>query len=258
MSDGKKVALSIAAHPDDAEFLCVGTMALLKEKGYEIHIATVGNGDCGTEEYSKEEIARIRKQEAINAAKVLDGTYHCLECGDVFIMYDRETIIKTIELIRRVRPTIVFANSPGDYMVDHTTTSKLAMNGCFCCGMPNIQTPGVEPYNVVPYLYYMDPIEGKDILGEKVMPSTVVDITEVIDTKEKMLCCHESQRNWLMSHHGIDEYILSMKRFAQYRGKEIQADYAEGFRQHLGHGYPQDNILKSILGNLVHKTKGEK
>ena len=42
-----------------------------------------------------------------------------------------------------------------------------------------------------------------------------------------------------------------MKRFSEQRGKEINTGYAEGFRQHLGHGYPHDNILKTILGDLV-------
>ena len=66
-----------------------------------------------------------------------------------------------------------------------------------------------------------------------------------------MLCCHASQRNWLMTHHGIDEYVLSMKRFAGERGKLAGCEYAEGFRQHLGHGYPQDNILKRELEDSV-------
>ena len=253
MGQEKKIALSITAHPDDAEFLCVGTMALLKERGYEIHIATVANGDCGTEEYPKEQIARIRKQEAVKAAKVLDGTYHCLESGDIFVMYDRETIIKTIELIRKVKPTIVLANSPQDYIVDHTTSSKLAMTGCFCCGMPNIETAGVELYNVVPYLYYLDPVEGKDIFGKNIQPSMAVDITGTIDIKEKMLCCHESQRNWLLAHHGMDKYTVSMKEFSAARGELIGCDFAEGFRQHLGHAFSKDNILKAELGELVHK-----
>jgi len=68
--------------------------------------------------------------------------------------------------------------------------------------------------------------------------------------KEKMLSCHESQRNWLLKHHKVDEYILSMKRFAELRGKEINKRYAEGFRQHRGHGYPGDNILKELLGSF--------
>ena len=51
-----KIALSIGAHPDDAEFMCAGTLALLHERGWEIHIATMTPGDCGTVQYSREEI----------------------------------------------------------------------------------------------------------------------------------------------------------------------------------------------------------
>jgi predicted secreted protein len=74
----------------------------------------------------------------------------------------------------------------------------------------------------------------------------------VAETKEKMLCCHESQRHWLMTHHGMDEYVNMMKASDQKRGQQIRSHFAEGFRQHLGHAYPHDNILKAELGNLVH------
>jgi hypothetical protein len=104
----------------------------------------------------------------------------------------------------------------------------------------------------MPALYYADALEGKDKLGAAVIPSVVMDITSTIEIKEKMLCCHASQREWLQSHHGMDEYVLSMKRFARQRGKQIGVEFAEGFRQHLGHGYPQDNILKTALGDVVY------
>jgi hypothetical protein len=107
------------------------------------------------------------------------------------------------------------------------------------------------PFEPVPYLYYCDPMEGKDKLGNPVQPSMYVDISGCIRIKEDMLACHESQRNWLLEHHKMDEYILSMKRFAEHRGKEAGTRYAEGFRQHLGHGYPQDNMLKKTLDKLV-------
>ena len=55
-------ALAILAHPDDAEFLCAGTLVRLrKEKGWTIHIATMTPGDCGSAEHNPEEIARIRR-----------------------------------------------------------------------------------------------------------------------------------------------------------------------------------------------------
>lgn len=249
----RKVVLALSAHPDDAEFMCAGTMALLHQMGWEVHIGTMTPGDCGSAEYNREEISRIRRAEAAKSASILDGTYHCLECDDVFIMYDRETLLKAIKLMREVVPAIVFAPSPSDYMIDHETTSRIAQTACFACGMPNIEIEGVEPFEPVPYLYYVDPVEGVDKLGLPIRPSIFVDISSVMDTKEEMLCCHESQRNWLLVHHGMDEYILSMKRFSQLRGREIGNSFAEGFRQHLGHGYPHDNILKSILGGLVYR-----
>ncbi len=248
---GKSV-LSLGAHPDDAEFFCAGTLALLRKKGWQIHIATMTPGDCGTVQYSREEISRIRRAEAAKAASLLDGSYHCLECGDIFILYDRPSLLKAIELLRRVRPTIVFTTSPSDYMVDHEMASKIAQTACFACGVVNVETAGAEPFEPIPYLYYMDPAEHKDKFGKQVEPSTIVDITSVIDIKEEMLCCHESQRHWLMTHHGMDEYVNMMKTSDRKRGRQINSEYAEGFRQHLGHAYPQDNILKAELGDLVH------
>jgi LmbE family N-acetylglucosaminyl deacetylase len=250
-----KVVLGFGAHPDDAEFMYAGTLALLHERGWEVHISTMTPGDGGTVEYSREEISRIRKGEAARAAALLDGTYHCLECDDIFIMYDRPTLLKAIELVRKVRPTIVLTLSPSDYMVDHETAGKLAQTACFACGVVNIETPGAEPFEPVPHLYYGDAVEGKDKFGAQIRPSTVVDITAAMDVKEKMLCCHESQRNWLLKHHGIDEYVDAMKALGTERGAEIGSAFGEGFRQHLGHAYPQDNILKDELGDLVHLSK---
>jgi len=248
----QKTALCIGAHPDDAEFLCAGTLALLHQRGWQIHIATMTPGDCGTVEYSREEISRIRKGEAAKAVALLDGTYHCLECDDSLILYDRETLLKTVKLMRQVRPKLVFAMSPSDYMVDHEMASKLVRSACFSCGIVNLETPGAEAFEPTPYLYYNDSMEGKDILGNPQPPTTIVDISSVIETKEKMLCCHESQRNWLMAHHGMDEYVEQMKVFGRERGGLIGVEFAEGFRQHLGHAYPQDNLLKAELGDQVH------
>ena len=250
--DKSKAVLSLQAHPDDAEFTCAGTLALLHKQGWDVHIATMTPGDCGTAEYDREEISRIRRSEADDSVQILDGTYHCLESGDVFIMYDRQTLLKTIGLLRKVRPAIVFAPSPEDYMIDHEQTARIVQTACFACGMRNIETPGEEPFEPIPYLYYVDPVEGKDKYGKEINPGIYIDISSVIEIKKKMLGSHESQRNWLMEHHGMDEYVQSMTRFAQFRGGQVNTIYAEGFRQHLGHSFPQDNILKSVLDKLVH------
>jgi LmbE family N-acetylglucosaminyl deacetylase len=246
-----KTVLSFLCHPDDTEFMTAGTLALLKDAGWDIVIATMTPGDCGSNEYNRKDISRIRKAESAKAASILDGQYICNELEDVFVMYDKPSLLRTIEIIRRVRPAIVFTSSPQDYFVDHDNTSSLVRTACFACGIPNVETPGVQAYGFVPYLYYADPVGECDIYGSPIKPSIYVDISSKIETKEKMLSCHESQRNWLLAHHGIDEYIISMKRTAQKRGKEAGCEYAEGFRQHLGHAYPSNNILKEILKNLV-------
>jgi LmbE family N-acetylglucosaminyl deacetylase len=245
-----RIALGIFAHPDDAEFVCAGTLSLLKRAGWTIHIATMAPGDKGSAEYTRLEISKIRKAEAEKSVLLLEGTYHCLEFDDVYILYERETINRTTALIREVRPDIVFTSSPADYMVDHEMTARIVQTACFAAGIKNMDVEE-HPFEPVPYLYYSDPMEGMDIFGKPVEPSIYVDISTEMEMKGKMLACHESQRNWLLAHHKMDEYILSMKRFAEKRGKEINTRYAEGFRQHLGHGYPRNNLLKEQLGTLV-------
>jgi LmbE family N-acetylglucosaminyl deacetylase len=246
----EKIVLGLFAHPDDAEIVCAGTLSLFKKLGWSVHIATMTPGDKGSATLTKEDIAKTRKEEATNSAKLLDATYHCLECDDVYIIYGRETINKATALLRNVRPTIVFTSSPSDYMIDHEMTSLIAQTACFSAGIKNMDV-AEDIFGFIPYLYYSDPLEGKDKFGNPIEATNYVDITSVMQIKEDMLISHASQRNWLLMHHKMDEYILSMKRFGEQRGGEINTKYAEGFRQHLGHSYPQNNILKEILGDLV-------
>ncbi len=250
----ENIVLAVGAHPDDVELLCAGTLALLQAQGWHVEIATMTPGDCGSATLAREEISSIRRKEAAASAALLDGTYHCLECDDIFIAYDRPTLLKVIELVRRVKPKLVFTMSPEDYMVDHEVTSALVRTACFSAGMSNIRTAGNEPFQGIPYLYYGDPMEGKDILGKAVHATTIVEITGTMATKERMFQCHESQLSWLSSHHGVSEAVETMRALATMRGKTAGVRYAEGFRQHLGHAFPQDNILKDALRGLVHHS----
>lgn len=246
--------LAIFAHPDDAEIMCAGTLALLKKKGLEINIATMTGGDKGSATLSRDEISRIRKTEGVVSASLIRGAYYCLGFQDIYLFYNSETINRTVELIRNVKPSIVFTASPSDYMVDHEMTSRIVQTACFCAGIKNMEAGG-EPLGYVPHLYYTDAMDAKDILGRRIDPGFYIDISDAMDIKEKMLASHKSQRDWLLKHHKIDEYIISMKRFGEMRGSEVNKKYAEGYRQHLGHGYPQDNILEELLASYLIKTK---
>ena len=244
----KNIALAIMSHPDDVEFLCAGTLALLSQMGWEIHIATMTAGDKGSKVLTPAEISQIRRREGRKAATVIGATYHCLEVEDVFILYDKPNILRVTKLVRQVRPNLVLTMSPECYMIDHEITARLVQTACFSAGMVNMIIEGVESFDHVPALYYADALEGKDRYGKEVIPSMIVDISSVIDIKEEMLKCHDSQRAWLQAHHGMDEYIASMRRFGDQRGRQIGVAYGEGFRQHLGHAFPQENLLLKTLG----------
>src|SRR4051812_2480545 len=194
------------------------------------------------------DISSVRTQEAAAAAKMIDASYHCLDERDGLVVYDKPSIQKTVDLFRRVAPSLVFTHASRDYMMDHEQASMLARGASFIYGAPNISTHPRHPESRVPYLYYCDPVEGLDPLGHPVTPTTFVDVTKQMETKSKMLACHASQREWLRAHHGMDEYIESMKRRGESRGNEIGVKYAEAFVQHRGHPYPHDDFLQDQFG----------
>ena len=243
----RKVALTFLAHPDDAEILCAGTLIRLKDAGWEIHIATATPGDCGAMDQNRWDISSIRTKEAQASAKLIGATYHCIDERDGMVVYDKPTIQKTVDLFRRIAPSLVFAHAPRDYMLDHEQASMLARGASFIYGAPNISTHPLREGSAVPHLYYCDPVEAIDPLGNPVTPTTLIDITNHMDLKTKMLAAHASQREWLRAHHGMDEYIDAMKRHNEDRGKLAKLKYAEAFTQHRGHAYPRNDFLKELF-----------
>ncbi len=247
----KKAVLSILAHPDDAEFLCAGTLIRLRrEKGWEVHIASMTPGDCGAVDRPPEEISAVRRSEGDRAAQLIGATYHCMEERDLLIFYNERPLERVTRLLRAVQPTIVLTHSPSDYMLDHEVTSTIVRAASFAAPAPNfLADRGHAPaLHQIPYLYYCDPIEGKNPLGQDVEPQFCIDISSVIAEKEAMLASHASQREWLLRHHGMDQYLKAMRDWCGRRGEQMGVAYAEGFRQHLGHSYPQNNLLRELLG----------
>jgi LmbE family N-acetylglucosaminyl deacetylase len=248
-ANDRQVVLSFLAHPDDAEILCGGTLIRLRDAGYEVHIATATPGDCGSATLPADEIARIRRGEGQAAAAFIGATYHCLESRDVQVFFDAATTRKAIDLFRRINPTLVLTHPREDYMMDHEQVHLLARAAAFAFAIPNASSLPLPPHSRLPHLYYVDPLEGLNpYTGALVKPTTLVDISGVIDRKADMLAKHVSQREWLRAHHGMDEYIDAMKRHGQLRGKDAGVNYAEAFRLHLGHAFPHDDVLASRLG----------
>src|SRR5262249_13669352 len=106
------VVLAALAHPDHAEFLCAGTLVrLARGHGWQVHLATQTPGDGGSAEHTAEEIARIRRGEGAAAAARLGGAYHCVEERDLVVCYNESALVRVTELLRRVRPRVVFTHS---------------------------------------------------------------------------------------------------------------------------------------------------
>ena len=251
MTDSKirRVALTLLAHPDDAEMQCAGTLIQLADAGWEVHIATVAAGDCGSTTLAREEIAAIRYREGVAAAAKIGATYHCLGEPDVQVVFDKPTNRKAIDLLRRVAPSLVITHPRRDYMLDHEQTHLLARSAAFSYPIPNASTVPLVPGSSIPWLYYCSPVENRDPYTRELWrPTSYIDITRQIERKIEMLACHASQRDWLRAHHGMDEYIEAMSRYANECGREIGVAYAEGFIQHRGHPFPQPDLLIDQLG----------
>ena len=246
-----RVVLSVLAHPDDAEFLCAGVLIrLVREHGWQAHIATLTPGDCGSADRPADEISAVRRREGADAAALIGAAHHCLEERDLLVCYNERSLEKVTRLLREVRPDVVLTHSPADYMLDHEMTSTLVRAAAFGAPAPNFCAGRGHPpaLDRIPHLYYCDPIEGKDAMGRAVAPAFCVDVSGVIGTKAEMLAAHASQRDWLLKHHGMDHYLQSMRDWGAQRGHSCGAAYAEGFRQHLGHSYPQNNLLAELFG----------
>ena len=244
----------IHAHPDDAEILAGGSLALLAGSGHAITIVSMTAGDCGSASHSAKEIAVIRQREAAAAAQVIGAEYQCAHFRDLAIFNEDASRRRVTELIRKIRPDVVLTASPVDYHCDHEATSALVRDACFAAAAPNYSThakSAAEPLHAIRHLYFVDPIGGVDRCGAMVRPGFVVNVKSTFKTKSKMLAAHESQREWLKRQHGIEDPIQEMERWTRSRGKLAGVDYGEGFRRYGGHPFPDTPLLEELLGSKV-------
>lgn len=213
--------LAFAAHPDDVEISCSGTLLVHKNRGYTTGIIDLTAGELGTRGS-----AAIRKQESDAASKVLQlDIRENLGWADGFFEYSKEHLMAVVETIRKYRPKIVLCNAPSDRHPDHGRASKIVADACFYAGLPKIETsfPAHRPKSV--YKYIQD---------QFMTPDVVINVTEVWDLKMKALLCYGSQfynpeskePSTPISGHDFLEFLKG--RFAEY-GRAAGFQYGEGF-----------------------------
>ncbi len=230
---------AIAAHPDDIEFMMAGTFILLGWTGCELHYLTLANGCCGTQVHDAATIVRLRRDEAMEAARLAGAIHHESLVDDMEVYYDRSTLRRLAAIVREVAPAIILTQSTQEYMEDHTNTTRLVLSAAFGRSMRNLPVePPRPPIDQPVTVYHALPYGLRDPLRRRVRPGIFVDITESLPTKRAMLACHRSQKEWLDASQGLDSYLTTMEEMALEVGRLSGAfSCAEGWTRHLHLGY---------------------
>lgn len=223
--------LAFGAHPDDVEIFCGGTLLKYAAAGHHIFIALATSGNQGSNVIEgREEIARVREAEQLEAAKAYRAQVRFLRYDDEVLIETEEVRRNVLNAIRWADPDVIFTHFPGDMSTDHNTISTIVGRVMLSLPGRNIKAD-VAPIKKVPSLFYWDTAAGLHF-----EPEVYVDITEVMDRKQQALARHKSQFAWM----GVfgEQSLSDLCRIVnEFRGLQAGCRYAEGFRAYRIHGY---------------------
>jgi N-acetylglucosamine malate deacetylase 1 len=172
--------LAIAAHRDDVEQTCGGTLLRMASRGLRTAILDLTQGEAGTRGSTRE-----RAQEAAEAARLLGvGRRQALDLPDGVIENTIENRIKIVHVLRQWRPRVVILPYWQARHPDHATTGTLGYDACFLSGLAKVETGSLphRPFKIVYASLYAD-----------VRPSFIVDITPFIEQRHTALMAYRSQ-----------------------------------------------------------------
>jgi N-acetylglucosamine malate deacetylase 1 len=216
--------LAIAAHRDDVELTCGGTLAKAARAGHRVGIIDLTQGEMGTRGD-----ADTRAAEADRAARTLGASVR-LNAGlrDAHLENNEASRAKVVELIRRVKPRVVILPFPVGRHPDHRIASELGRDACYLAGLAKY-APGAggeahRPHKLLYALAYRE---------DPVKPTFVVDISDVFETKMQAIRCYASQFDGAKAAGevfptGQDLYELIRVQSAHY-GSLIRRRYGEPF-----------------------------
>lgn len=225
--------LVMAAHPDDAELSCSGTILKHIAAGKKVGIVDFTRGELGTRGTPE-----IRLQESADATKIL-GLHARENLGirDGFFRNDEETQLKLIEIIRKYQPDIVLANALVDRHPDHGKGAQLAIDACFLSGLRQIKTGDLSAWRPAQVYHY--------IQDRYVEPDFVVDISAHWDQKEAAIRAFKSQffdpsSVEPASYISSPDFLNFIQARAMEMGHKIGVKYGEGFQS-------QKTLEKTLL-----------
>ncbi|HYF68509.1 MAG TPA: bacillithiol biosynthesis deacetylase BshB1 [Ohtaekwangia sp.] len=178
--------LVLAAHPDDAELGCAGTIAKHISLGYKVGIVDLTQGDLGTRG-----TIESRAEEAADAAAILGvSVRENLKFRDGFFRNDEEHQLRVIRAIRKYQPEIVLANATHDRHSDHGRASALEYDACFLSGLVKIETVDEQGRKQLPWrprsVYHY-------IQSVMIQPDFIVDVSDFWDLKMQAIKAFKSQ-----------------------------------------------------------------
>jgi N-acetylglucosamine malate deacetylase 1 len=178
--------LVLAAHPDDAELGCAGTIASHIAQGRKVGIVDLTQGELGTRG-----TVESRYEEAADAARILGvAVRENLRLRDGFFRNDEEHQLKVIRAIRKFQPEIVLANAVYDRHSDHGKAAELISDACFLSGLAKIQTTdetgnGQSPWRPKTVYHFIQSI--------LLTPDLIVDVSDYWDVKINAIKAFKSQ-----------------------------------------------------------------
>jgi N-acetylglucosamine malate deacetylase 1 len=216
--------LAIAAHPDDVELTCGGTLLKMAEKGYKTGILDFTAGEMGTRGTPE-----TRANEAAAAANILKVSWRgTLGVPDSDVQPSREHKMRLAKVIRELRPRTVIIPYWEARHPDHYHASKLGYEGCFLAGLKQLPLEG-EAYRPFKILYATS-FEGMP-------PTFVVDITKQYDSRRRAILAYGSQFRPAKSEKkqrvflAVDQLDARMDLLARHYGQMIGLKYGEPFLQ---------------------------
>lgn len=172
--------LAIAAHRDDVEQTCGGTLLRAASRGLRTAILDLTQGEAGTRGTAED-----RAREAADAAKILGVRWRqALDLPDGAIANSLENRLKIVRVLREVRPRVVILPYWQARHPDHSIVAPLGYESCFLSGLAKIDT-GAEPHRPFKIVYAS--------LYADVRPSFIVDITPFIEQRHSSLMAYRSQ-----------------------------------------------------------------
>lgn len=218
--------LVVAAHPDDAELGCSGTIAAHVAKGYAVGILDLTKGELGTRGTPELRILESDRAAVILGLSVRDN----LAFKDVFFSDDAAHQIEIIRIIRKYQPEIVLANSVTDRHPDHGKGSTLTSKACFMSGLRKIETSheGKSQFPWRPKFVY------HYIQNNYIKPDFVFDITPFWEKKVESINAFKSQffdptNEEPSSFISSPDFLDFIEARAREFGHSINVKYGEGF-----------------------------